>query len=139
MRHICLHRRSLSEYAYLGWTSGEGLIVQELRAKVSSAQASQAEMLQKAQEICSQAEERAAGAERRADRAEERASKAEAELKVPSQPMRVACMPAVVLAYTAVSSCAADQQGLWQGPSAGVICYNQPLTLALAHASSFSL
>ncbi len=56
--------------------------MQELHAKVSSAQASQAEMLQKAQEICSQAEERAAGAERRADRAEERASKAEAELKV---------------------------------------------------------
>ena len=56
--------------------------VQELRDKVSSAQASQAEMLQKAQEICSQAEERAAGAERRADRAEDRASKAEADLKV---------------------------------------------------------
>lgn len=59
--------------------------LQELRAKVSSGQASQAEMLQKAQEICSQAEERAAGAERRADRAEERASKAEAELKVCSR------------------------------------------------------
>ena len=52
--------------------------MQELRAKVASAQASQAEMLQRAQDICSQAEERAAGAERRADRA----SKAEAELKV---------------------------------------------------------
>ena len=63
-------------------TKGGWSTVQELRAKVSSAQASQAEMLQKAQEICSQAEERAAGAERRADRAEERASKAEAELKV---------------------------------------------------------
>ncbi|CAK0760107.1 hypothetical protein CVIRNUC_002744 [Coccomyxa viridis] len=57
------------------------LHVQELRAKVASAQASQAEMLQRAQDICSQAEERAAGAERRADRAEDRASKAEAELK----------------------------------------------------------
>ena len=56
--------------------------MQELRARVSSAQAEQAEMLQKAQEICTQAEERAAGAERRADRAEDRASKAEAELKV---------------------------------------------------------
>ena len=56
--------------------------LQELRAKVASAQASQAEMLQRAQDICSQAEERAAGAERRADRAEDRASKAEAELKV---------------------------------------------------------
>ncbi len=49
---------------------------------MASAQASQAEMLQRAQDICSQAEERAAGAERRADRAEDRASKAEAELKV---------------------------------------------------------
>ena len=42
---------------------------------MASAQASQAEMLQRAQDICSQAEERAAGAERRADRAEDRASK----------------------------------------------------------------
>ena len=42
--------------------------LQELRAKVASAQASQAEMLQRAQDICSQAEERAAGAERRAAR-----------------------------------------------------------------------
>lgn len=62
--------------------------MQELRAKVSSGQASQTEMLQKAQEICSQAEERAAGAERRADRAEERASKAEAELKVFTQSLQ---------------------------------------------------
>ena len=55
---------------------------QELRAKVAAAQASQAEMLSRAQDICSEAEERAAAAERRADRAEERASKAEADIKV---------------------------------------------------------
>lgn len=58
-------------------------MLQELRAKVTAAQTSQAEMLQRAGEICAEAEERARGADRRADRAEERASRAEADLKVP--------------------------------------------------------
>ncbi len=59
--------------------------MQELRAKVTAAQASQAEMLARAQDICAEAEERGATAQRRADRAEERASKAEADLKVRMQ------------------------------------------------------
>jgi hypothetical protein len=57
-------------------------MLQELRAKVAAAQTSQAEMLQRAEEICAEADERAREAERRADKAEERASRAEAELKV---------------------------------------------------------
>ena len=49
---------------------------------MAAAQASQAEVLARAQEICGEAEEKAAEADRRADRADERAAKAEAELKV---------------------------------------------------------
>ena len=63
--------------------------MQELRAKVTAAQSSQAEMLARAQDICSEAEERAAAAERRADRADERAAKAEADLKVPYPDPRI--------------------------------------------------
>lgn len=58
--------------------------MQELRAKVTAAQSSQAEMLARAQDICADAEERAAAAERRADKADQRAAKAEADLKVKS-------------------------------------------------------
>ncbi|KAK9917759.1 hypothetical protein WJX75_007885 [Coccomyxa subellipsoidea] len=71
------HARHLAEEA----RTASDKHVQELRAKVAAAQASQAEMLSRAQDICSEAEERAAAAERRADRAEERASKAEADIK----------------------------------------------------------
>ncbi len=49
---------------------------------MAAAQAGQAEVLARAQDICAEAEEKAAEAERRADRADERAARAEAELKV---------------------------------------------------------
>ena len=87
--------------------------LQELRAKVASAQASQAEMLQRAQDICSQAEERAAGAERRADRAEDRASKAEAELKV--RPLSLQLM------NTTISSRCASKKAAGLGKATAIL------------------